>query len=1266
MDHTNGSLPGIDAASIHPESGSIFTPTGGTGTPVSGFFAAPLSSAAASGSQPAAELPVGAESQSEDRKSHHAFAGRTVSRDRELGGFTAAQESIEFRILRSESPARRLRLTGNRYTFGSADGCSIRLSDPSLRPMHAVLIRDRGRVLVRAYSSPIEVNGERVAETTIEVGDQLKLGEYTFELLEINVAAPSPSEQVLSDTTGFNATGIAGQGVAEPNGSFPANTKTVETDDTVWRQRLRREIDQWRSRQVECDQRETRCDQREAHLRGRESELWSRAENLYRREAKLQDQESTVYQLHDEYAAKQEELLKLQDQANHKQRWFQQRESEFTRQEVEYQEKLEEATSQLLVSQSQAAAATEAVREMRKQFDALNEQIEALSAQQNDLKQHETTEREENQRLRGDLESQRDAAIDAQARSEALRTEAEARVNEMTEEIESLRDQNQQAAEQLENQQVQLQRATASQTDQTLLIENERTIASLRSKVDELQATVDEASEEATRLRVDYHEALDSVRQLEGLVAQSNERGDVDRSEWAAEADSLRSEIESLSSDLERTRNELDDLKAANESLTHRLQEVELERDEAIEEISDRPTREAFDHLRNELEDASRTLAELQQGIQSTNPKSMAEPVGLPVLVDAPRANPENAETGLAEIDEDEPNQHDLPMSIAAKLPATPSLTESSAVESLAVEPSADSVLDDAGATASDEDGDDYGEDVWPMYQTQVEPEQESPVSKSDETPSIWDLDNLKIESNPNRNQPSAAEDPASNPVTANSAWNAESSQIDALTPDADAAEDDEPDSIDVTGIWNREQSQEALSDANEEPSALGFMSPEPKRVDDVAGVSVDDAGLNGLPEIEDSSELLSGQDSTGHDLPESNSHPQGSLANLLISDLENDVQPDNVSTDSVWDCDEDDEVSPFAQANSEHENESGVGADHESDASSEHDYGLGFGEMTAMMPEPHPSNESVPTDADADAAMDMDSKESNVANAFASYHQEMEDELQAEQVDASEIATVGDAEPENAVAERMASGEADSAQQPAASDPIKTADNTQDSDSDDDSIEAYMNRLLGRVQATPGSQESAKTSSDSSASVSVSLSVDPVPATTESSIPMVPEVETDPDAPLVPRSKAPERNSNLSAMRDLANQSARSAISRSTRIQTRNMQIAGLLNFGVAGIAVLFGLGASFLLSGGLYYLAWVMVLIIAGISIRDGMRNLSDARSRLQSARKGDEDAEDQEAEPNDAWEDNAKAEARLNAEHARAHAGGLHRETDSSESR
>ena len=132
-----------------------------------------------------------------------------------------------------------------------------------------------------------------------------------------------------------------------------------------------------------------------------------------------------------------------------------------------------------------------------------------------------------------------------------------------------------------------------------------------------LQESVDEASDEAARLRTDYRDALDSVRQLESLVAQSNDRGDTDRTQWADEADSLRAEIESLSCDLEKTREELDELRTANQSLTDRLHEVEQERDHAKAEVGDRPTREAFDHLRGELENAHQSLEELRQGLVS-------------------------------------------------------------------------------------------------------------------------------------------------------------------------------------------------------------------------------------------------------------------------------------------------------------------------------------------------------------------------------------------------------------------------------------------------------------------------------------------------------------------------------------------------------------------------------------------------------------------------------------------------------------------------
>ncbi|MEM9643850.1 MAG: hypothetical protein AAF989_02555 [Planctomycetota bacterium] len=104
-----------------------------------------------------------------------------------------ASTGIEFRVLREGSPTRRLRLRGARYTFGHGDGCSIRLDDDSLRPLHAVMIRDEGRILVRAYSIPIEVNGVRTTEATLQLGDVMRLGVYQFELVSLAAWDAPPS-----------------------------------------------------------------------------------------------------------------------------------------------------------------------------------------------------------------------------------------------------------------------------------------------------------------------------------------------------------------------------------------------------------------------------------------------------------------------------------------------------------------------------------------------------------------------------------------------------------------------------------------------------------------------------------------------------------------------------------------------------------------------------------------------------------------------------------------------------------------------------------------------------------------------------------------------------------------------------------------------------------------------------------------------------------------------------------------------------------------
>ncbi len=509
------------------------------------------------------------------------------------------QNAIEFRVTRPGSPNRRLRLTGNRYTFGNAEGCSIRLSDLTLRPMHAVLIRDAARVFVRAYSVPILVNGSRATEATLKPGDILQLGDYRFELLEFTTGLPvSGLDAGLSTTPRSVLDGAVppASKTSEPAGHVPA------ADDLLWRERLRREIDQWRDRQADCDRREHRCDEREADLRTRESELWTRAENLYRREARLQSQEAAAFQLYDEFTQRQQELLRLREEAQHRQESFHRREAEFRNLEFEYRHRLEDAGRQLQQAQQQAETATQAVQRMRAQFESLNRQIEDLSEQQRDIDQREQKQREEHERLRQELTRARDEALEQTAESDQRRQEAESRVQQMAAELEALR-----SGEEAD---------LVAQREH--LAVSERLVTELQQQVDQLQQSVEEATRQSQQYRQDYEEAQKSVQQLESIVAQSSQRGEQDRESWASETEELRASIEQLSIELAKANGELSELREANAKLSSRLDTLRSERDQAHEELQSRPSAEALKSVEQELQSASVQLSQLRNDYERT------------------------------------------------------------------------------------------------------------------------------------------------------------------------------------------------------------------------------------------------------------------------------------------------------------------------------------------------------------------------------------------------------------------------------------------------------------------------------------------------------------------------------------------------------------------------------------------------------------------------------------------------------------------------
>ena len=530
--------------------------------------------------------------------------------------------AIEFRVTCPGSPVRRLRLTGNRYTFGSAEGCSIRLSDDTLRPMHAVLLRDTSRVIVRAYSVPVQVNASRTTEASLRVGDVLRLGQYQFELLSVKPAGMKSSSGGFSGShTGSNAgddeldpspvesysrSTKAGHGPRRSRfsgvGSEDSSSAGPTAEDMLWRDRLRREVDQWRERQIECDRREGRMDERESELRNRETELWSRAENLYRRESRLQSQETSNFQLYDEFSQRQQELLALREENHLREESFHAREVELREQELQYRSQLEEATRRLHQSQQQAESAAESVAQMREQFESLNTQIEQLSQQHSEIEAREQNQRVEHERLRAGLEQARDRAVQDHAASENRRVAAEEQAAKLEEQIAHLR-----AAH-----------GSSESKQLTQLSESEAAAENLRQQVEELQQMVSDARNEAEVLRADYEQACSSVRELENIVSESEGRGDENREQWIAETSELRSAVEKLSSEMDQANSELNQLREANDDLTRRLTEVKQERDQSRLDLESRPSQDEVETLRIQLESANEQIGTMQLDHEQT------------------------------------------------------------------------------------------------------------------------------------------------------------------------------------------------------------------------------------------------------------------------------------------------------------------------------------------------------------------------------------------------------------------------------------------------------------------------------------------------------------------------------------------------------------------------------------------------------------------------------------------------------------------------
>ncbi len=1296
-----------------------------------------------------------------------------------LGGnspLTAGSEAIEFRVTRDGSPSRRLRLSGRRYTFGSGEGCSIRLADVSLRPMHAVLIRDAHRVLVRAYSVPILVNGNRTTEAALSVGDRLQLGAYCLEMLGSDLDS-RPSHAVSNDDidrdweeNAFKLRFADGPKISSSRSALSKlgresidRPASLAAEESVWREQLRREVEQWRMAKAECERRESRCDDRETNMRERESELWNRSEHLRRRESELKAQEAAVLEIQQEYEAKKQSLARLQAEDRNRRDEFQRREAEFLKLEQEYRDQIEEVTRQLQRSQDQASVANETVQRIRDQFASLNGQLAELTAKQSALREQDEKKSADFRRTRQELEHARDVAIAErdkaladhdelasqsselvsqrvsivaeleariarfeQARDSAIAerniaiserdelvsqggelvaqrdlavAEKEAAVANREQAIRDRDDAETQCVQAIRNRdeaisqrnialrerdevidaraqsdalRIQLIKDFAQAAErlgevETELAESRRLIEQSEQSTDtwqqqvlQLQESVAAAKNETRLLRSEYEAACESIVRLEGMVKEQTQHANESKDSWMLEAEHLRQSFEGVSRDLAVALGELSHLRDSNTEFASQLESVKAEKARIESELVSRPTQDAWNAMEGELERASESLQIIQRDYDAT----LTELNQLRFELQderqwaAQKTENQRAENPIAEI------------STTVSEPETPSAAdpqwsdeENDAWPTYSATPlSPLAAVDLVNEFAMPSD---HHEDVKPKPQESGPVESNAWRANSDPTDSIAEPSDVAVEKG--RSQQSV--DKLNGDVTEDECDSMSSSNSAALGWSTPLYPMDSPES-EVHDVI-KEESQTLDVEAPSE----SWHWPTAEADDEPIGSIVQQSAANGSFSTGVSvGEVLESVDSHHTRDVEDDGVGYGSLAQRLIADLHRD-DPTPVGGAFANNAQEEDqENEAFFEATAVHAGVTGLaGLDDEagqdelpasnlwnSDESSDEDeyhptvvrsdFGLAS-EVPIVGGDEELEVESTSlwsrSQYDKDSYDDTSSVEQY--NDASTFEQDSSGESNTYSTNDFGIAKEGvrsdsrvwTSNSDSVVmgSELVASDEDVSGMLPNVRREVDVVAPTPEPASqefEDDSIEAYMNRLLQRAQGGSSSgSESSVSKTNSTALGTVAVQAETL-RSTQVPIREVP-ADYDPDAPMMPRSQAPEKQGSLNAMRKLANESARTAINRSVKVQSRDTQLKAFAKFASAAGLVVCAL-AVFIFTHfpGTAIIACCM-FVVAFVWVNEGLKLLRVARRRVQLAAAGK--LEQEEA---DHFQDDARASA------------------------
>ena len=1026
-------------------------------------------------------------------------------------------------------PVRRLRLAGARYTLGSSSGCSIRLDDSSLRPMHAVILRDPERTLLRAYSVPVEVNGRRTTEAILEPGDLFSLGQYQFEYVRPHApavpadASQRPEQSLLSSASLAKppAAGKTAQLQVPRRVSFASGMRlpaeaprppapaspAVDPLARLREQQYEQQLADVLARFAQTQQRADQADQSIDLMRQQIDQLAKQLAGAAEMAQRYQDEQEVLRQAKQQAHIERAAALHQRDQA--------------IQQQEEAGRQRDDARSAAETAESDAQRARQRCEQLTQQHAAAIQQVEQLTQRFEDASAQLEQASERCRRL----SEQCDRITAEQERTVAQRDQIAAERDRAVEQHDRMRQQHDAVCEErisLAEERDQLAAARQRLTDDCERIAQERDrIADLLSEMqqqrDQAAATAQQHLEQLADQQAETERLEQTIARLEAMVQQSDAARQQDRLSWEAEAAELQETIQSVSGELATTAAQLAQSREAADTLSGQLQEAREALSAAEAQVLDARSEVRDAHA--EAATASRRAADAQG--RATAAEARASDAQARAMAAEARARDAEAR-GTTDAAAKQAADAEL-LGVQQRLEET-----ETQLEQLRRDDDARPVVQpDAPSAAVPPAEAEYQADADPDMTTAPDAE----VTELDDHRDVADQD-----------VPHMAWMPPS-------PW--------AISSDVEVADADDAPRWADPQPWVGPSAASASEDGSEaeddQPAdAVGWQPPQGLEEDDVLARRLREqleAQMRREPEDQPEQEYLS------EDLGHTCVMPADSLRSLQpVQDDQQSLSQWNTAADADEDAADTDVREYLSGSLTQRSAEDGTvpGAAAETD-----DGDLRPAWAVAAEQDPPATGDDPLLSADPGA---WNQRPVGLEELIEAPPEAPES---ADETQWPESA----AEPMQQLVDRL---DDDRAAGPVGDDAdgVDTAD-------EDDSIEAYMNRLLQRVQGRGGktstgdsatrwtpapppvapqsaaetrpvggqqssSQRASATTSD--ATLKDTAGADGSPTATATSAGAADH------EPFVPRSTAPERNSNLAAMRELANSSARTAIQRSVR----------------------------------------------------------------------------------------------------------------------